>query len=247
MSPAGPVTCSWLWTQTRGRSSSNSSSPSGWRSARCAAAASCPRSMSSARWKSRRSVVVVVIAGVLAGAADDDLVLLDRHLDGPVAGPVLCVDRAVGDLGIEPQPIPLLAVVERALERRRRQLRSGPASATPAAPAAALGLVLLVGLGLGFRLVLVLLELLLGPRGLGLELGGDQGVVLGAQVDLVVEVDGGRALGRVALRRQVVLALEGGDLGGRHLELVGDPRVGPALADPGADLVQMGAQRTASH
>src|SRR5206468_10198147 len=117
MSPAGPVTCSWLCTHTRGCASSNSSSPSGCGSARCAAAASWSRSMSSARWKSRRSVGVV-IAGVLAGAADDDLVLFDRHLDGPVAGPMLCVDRAVGDLGIEPQPVPLLAVVERALEGR---------------------------------------------------------------------------------------------------------------------------------
>src|SRR3954453_10000488 len=118
MSPAGPVTCSWLWTQTRGRASSNSSSPSGWISERCAAAASRPRSISSARRKSCRSVVV--IAGVLAGAADDDLVLFDRHRDGPVTGPVLCIHGAVGHGRVQPEAVTLLAVVEGALERRHR-------------------------------------------------------------------------------------------------------------------------------
>src|SRR5215204_6809019 len=60
------------------------------------------------------SVVVVLVA---AGAADHDLVLLDRDLDGPVAGPVLGVDGVVLDGGVEPQAVAFLAVVERALER----------------------------------------------------------------------------------------------------------------------------------
>src|SRR5215208_230833 len=214
MSPAGPVTCSWLWTQTRGRASSRSSRPSGWSSERCAAAASCSRSIATARWKSWRSVVV--IAGVLAGATDDDLVLLDRHLDGPMTGPVLCVDRAVGDLRIEPEAVALLAVVERPLVGRLAPGRAGAPAAPAAAPATALGPVLLL-VGLFVLVVLV------GARGLCLELRSDQRVVLGAQVDLIVEVDPGDALRRLALRRKLVLALEGRDLGRRHLELMRDP------------------------
>src|SRR5436190_21947741 len=57
------------------------------------------------------------VFGFYAGAADHDLVLVDRDLDGPVARPVLGVDRVVGHGGIEPQPVALVAVVERALER----------------------------------------------------------------------------------------------------------------------------------
>ena len=60
----------------------------------------------------------VVVAGVVAGAADHDLVLLDRDLDRAVAGPVLGVDGVVRDRGVEPQAVALLAVVEGALERR---------------------------------------------------------------------------------------------------------------------------------
>src|SRR5689334_1790727 len=154
-----------------------------------------------------------------------------------MAGPVLGVDGAVGDLRIEPEAVALLAMVERPFERRRRGLAAAPAPAPAPAPAAALGLVVIV---LG---VLVLVGLvLLGRGGLGLELGGDQRVVLRAQVDLVVEVDAGRALGRLTLGRQFVLALERSDLRGRRLELMSDPGVGPSLADPGADLVEMRAQ-----
>jgi hypothetical protein len=36
-----------------------------------------------------------------------------------------------------------------------------------------------------------------------------------------------------------VLALEGPDVGHRDVELVGDPGVGAAFADPGSDLVQL--------
>jgi hypothetical protein len=37
-----------------------------------------------------------------------------------------------------------------------------------------------------------------------------------------------------------VLALEAADVPDGDLELVGDPRVGPTLADPGPDLVELG-------
>ena len=136
------------------------------------------------------------------GAADDDLLLLDRHLDRPVAGPVLGVDGVVLHGGVEPQAVALLAVVEGALERlaaargrrgaapprpprggaaaglrrrRRRSSSSSPSSSSSASSSSA--------------------------SGLGrLELGGDQRVVLGAEVDLLVEV-GARAPSVVLARR----------------------------------------------
>jgi hypothetical protein len=87
---------------------------------------------------------------------------------------------------------------------------------------------------------------LLGAGGLGgVELGGDEGLVLGAQVDLVVEVG---AVGRldVALL-ETLLTLERADLLHGHLELVRDPRIGASLANPGADLVEVWAERSAGH
>ncbi len=90
-------------------------------------------------------------------------------------------------------------------------------------------------------LVAVLFLLLLGALRLGrLELGGDERVVLGAQIDLVVEVNADPGLG-VAVRLQPLLTLEGLDLLDRHLELVGDPGIGAALPDPGSYPVQLGA------
>ncbi len=137
---------------------------------------------------------------VVAGAADDDAVLFDRDLDRPVTGPVLGVDRVVLDRGVEPQSVALLAVIERALERTR--LPAPERDAAHAAPATAATaacarlrrvLVLVVGVaafGLPLGRFLLGLRLRLGARALGggfggLELGGDQRVVLGAQVDLV--------------------------------------------------------------
>src|SRR3954470_23933629 len=87
----------------------------------------------------RGSVFGVVLAS--AGTADHDLIFLDRDLDGTVAGPVLGVHGIVLDGGIEPQPVALLAMVERALERPG----GGPAAGAPAAaPGGALGLLLLL-------------------------------------------------------------------------------------------------------
>jgi hypothetical protein len=129
-------------------------------------------------------------------------------------------------------------VVERRLERAvvaGRGTAPGGRAAAAAAPALGLLLRLVLVLGLGLRL-----------RGLlrlgGVELGGDERVVLRAQVDLVVEVRAGGSLAVLALGLQVLLALERLDLLHRHLQLVGDPRVGPPLADPTADLVQVRAQ-----
>src|SRR4051812_24090667 len=169
-----------------------------------------------------------------SGAADHDLVLLDRDLDRAVARPVLGIDRIVLDRGIEPQAVALFAVIERALERTGR---CGATARTPAAaPRGALGLVLVLiflgrGGGLGGsgrgRLLLGLLAgrflggallLLRLARGLFLELRGDQRIVLGAQVDLI-----NNAAIVVGVRLEPLLALERLDLLDGHFQLVRDP------------------------
>src|SRR5262249_53546565 len=145
----------------------------------------------------------------------------------------------------------LLAVVERALEHRG--LAAPPAaapSATPAAPAPPAARGILVALvALVVLVVLVLVRLGLGGRRLGLplDLRRDQPVVLRPEIDLVIEVRARRTVDGFTLRRQVVFALEGIDLLHGHLELVGDPCVGPTLAHPGTDLVQVRAKRAAGH
>src|SRR5215213_2377521 len=135
------------------------------------------RSNRDRRYARRRPRSVVSVAATRA--PDHDLVLLDRDLHRPVAGPVLGVDRVVLDGGVEPQPVALLAVVERALER----LAAAPAAAAAAAGGAAAWRRLL-GSALGGLLGQP--GLLLRAAGLfGLELRGDRGVVLGAEVDLL--------------------------------------------------------------
>ena len=104
--------------------------------------------------------------------------------------------------------------------------------------ALALGLVLvavLVPLGRSFRLDALGLDL--G----GLQLSGDQRVVLGAQVDLL-EVGPAPARDRLVVAGELVLALELLDVLHADFELMGDPGVGTALPYPDADLVQMWAQ-----
>src|SRR3954465_4796434 len=89
----------------------------------------------------RGSVFGVVLAP--AGAADHDLVFLDRDLDGAVARPVLGVHGVILDGGVQPQAVPLLAVVERALERARGR---GATARTPtAAPGGTLGFLVIFG------------------------------------------------------------------------------------------------------
>ena len=134
----------------------------------------------------------LVVAG--AGAADHDLVLLDRDLDGPVARPVLRVDRVVGDGRVEPEPVALLAVVERRLDRRRRRRSCGASdrrgasgagaawlrprrrpSSSPSDPAASAS------------------ASWPGAASAASSSAAIARVVLGAQVDLVVEVGAGGA------------------------------------------------------
>ena len=246
MSPAGPVTCSWLWTQTRGRASSNSSSPSGCGCARCAAPPSSVRSMSSARRKSWRSVVVVFIAGVLAGATDDDLVLLDRHLDGPVARPVLCVDRAVGHRRVEPQAVALLAVVERSLECGRRSLATRCRSGGRGRP--------------GARGGAWACPRPRRPRSSASSSPDSSARAASASSSAAISASSS-ARRSISSSKSTPAAPSGASPSGAssfsrlkaaiwfdgHLELVGDPGVGPALADPGPDLIEMWAQRTACH
>src|SRR4051794_29573564 len=160
-----------------------------------------------------------------------------------MAGPVLGVGGVVGAGGIEPQAVALLAVVERALED---VLGATAPAATAAAPAPPLGrgpvLVVVV-------VVPVVLVVVLGrTRSVGFELGGDESVVLGPQINLVVEVqarsvDGLRSVPVVEL----VLALELLYLLDGDLQLVGDPRIRAALADPATDLVEMRTQRATCH
>ena len=129
--------------------------------------------------------------------------------------PVLGVDRVVLHGGIEPQAVALLAVIERPFQRAGLRL-AAPAPAAAAATARRLVAVLVGGrLLLGLGLLGRFLGLRLGacPGGLRcIELLRDQLVVLGTEVDLVIEVD---AVGVVG--DEIVLALEGGDLLRRDL------------------------------
>src|SRR3954471_24687256 len=194
------------------------------------------------------SVFVFVLA--TAGAADHDLVFLDRDLDGAVTRPVLGVHGIVLHGGIEPQAVALLAVVEGAFERARGGAPPRPATA---AAAGALGLLLLLsvvtlggllrfgGLARGLFSRRGLLFGALG--GLLLELGGDRRIVLGAQVDLLVGVASG--VGAVGL--ELLLALERLDLLNGDVQLMSDPRVGTTLSHPPTDLVKLGTQGPATH
>src|SRR5690606_29084152 len=125
---------------------------------------------------------------------------------------VLGVDRVVLHSRVEPQPVPLLAVVERPLERARAGLAAAPAATTAATTRRLVAVPVLVGLPLarlGLRGGLRGLGFGLGLGGLRrFQLGGDQRVILRAQVDLVIEVDA--VVGVVG--GEVVLTLEGRDL-----------------------------------
>ena len=156
---------------------------------------------------------------------------------------MLGVDRVVLDRGVEPQPVALVAVVERALER----LALAPASpAPPAAAAAALGGVALLGLGAGGVVVivgrLVVGRFVIGRRLvlLGLERRRDEGVVLGPEIELVRAGGWGGIVSVAGVRGEVVLALETLDVRDGHVELMRDPRVGATLTHPRTDLIQLG-------
>src|SRR5208283_6142168 len=98
-------------------------------------------------------------------------VLLDRHFDGPVAGPVLGVDGVVLDRRVEPQAVALLTVVEGALERRGVARGAPPAPAAPPTSRACGGL---AGVGLLAILAQRLLASALGLGFGGFQLGCDQ-------------------------------------------------------------------------
>src|SRR5437763_537792 len=158
-----------------------------------------------------------------------------------MAGPVLGVGGIVRDGGVEPQAVALLAVVEGALERAR----AGPAAtapatppAAPAAPGLALAVLALVGL--------ILCGLLVR---LGVERGRHERVILSAEVILqTAELRVPVPVPVAGLRRsQVVLALEGHELAHAHIELMRDPGVRSALANPRPDLVELGLERPARH
>jgi hypothetical protein len=152
---------------------------------------------------------------------------------------VLGVDRIVLDRGIEPQSVALLAVIEGPLEWPGV---ASPASAAPATTAPpfgpTLGVLILIGA------IAVLGRLGAGALGLGFggfELRGDQRVILGAEVDLLGVVANGR-IGTGLLAGEVVLALELLDVADTDLQLVCHPGVGPSLAHPGADLIEVRTQ-----
>ena len=114
---------------------------------------------------------------------------------------------------------PVAASAAAAPRRRRRRPRP-TAWPSPSSSVALLGFVLL---GLGLLLVGLLF---LGRLAEGLDL----------RLDLVAELD---LAGVLLLGRELVPAAELAQLGRGDVELVGDPGIGAALADPGADLVEL--------
>ena len=140
----GASTSRCAWRPAARRLGTSRRSPARRSPATCARPATTPAARASRSsdgprraggWAGLLVVVGVAVFGVVvADAADHDLILLDRHLDRPVPGPVLGVDRIVLDGGVEPQAVALLAVVERGLERGGLAPGAPPAAA-PAAPA----------------------------------------------------------------------------------------------------------------
>src|SRR4051812_8932615 len=154
---------------------------------------------------------------------------------------MLGVEGVLLDRGVEPEAVAvLLAVVERRLELFAP---SAPTAAATTATATTTGSGARAALGTLLAL-LVLVTLVLGLlRLLGLlGLGGG----LDLRFDLVTQVDFAGA-GALVVGREVVLLAELAQLGRADLQLVGDPGIGPALVDPGADLVELRLQRASSH
>ena len=143
--------------------------------------------------RARAAAVVVV-----AGAADHDLVLLDRDLDRPVAGPVLGVDRVVlrrrGRATGRSPPRRGRTCPRAGRRRLAARARRGGRGGARLAPSARLVVVVLVASAASASAAASAFSAASASSSApaasrGLELGGDQRVVLGAQVDLVVEVD----------------------------------------------------------
>ncbi len=107
-----------------------------------------------------------------------------------------------------------------------------PAAGTPRALLA----VAILGRRLAVGFLVVLAVAVVGGR---LLVGGKlflAGRRLDLRLDLVAEVDLGAVL---LLVLELVAAAKLAQLAGRDLELVGNPRIGAPLADPGADLVEL--------
>jgi len=185
-----------------------------------------------------RHASVFGVFGLLAtGTPDDDLIFFDQHLYWPVSGPVFGVDRIVLHGGVEPKPDPLFAVVESCLEWAAAVALTAPSctATAPATPAS--------------WLITVIVAITIGCCGfrLSVKFGGDQSIVLGPQVDLIVKIDGGDGGVGIGIWLQRIFALEGLDLLDCDLELVCDPGVGASLTHPGADSVQLRSQRSSWH
>src|SRR5271165_67187 len=138
--------------------------------------------------------------------------------------------------------------VARARARPGRRRPATAAATTAAAGARSAGLLALLALLAGLVDVVAFTGLRgcgageLGLRLGGLELGGDQSVILGTQVDLLGVAGAARAVGRLLVADELVLALELLDVAHANFELVCDPGVGAALANPGANLVEVWTQ-----
>ena len=176
-------------------------------------------------------LILVVVRVLAAGAADHDLVLLDRDLDRPVAGPVLGVDRVVLDGRVEPQAVALIAVVEGRLERARRtcavrrplrpprrprRRRAGRSSSSSSDSSSSSG------------------------RSAS---AASSSAAISASSSARRSISSSKSTARPALGvgagLETLLALEGLNLLDGDLELVRDPGVGSALAHPGADAIEL--------
>jgi hypothetical protein len=155
--------------------------------------------------------------------------------------PVLRIGGVIFDRGIEPDAVAvLLTLIEGRLERLATAASTAPApaTATPSPRPLLASLAALVVLAVPIILALVGRALLLLGLGL-LELRLD------LRLDLVAKVD--VAVGFLALGGEAVAASEIPQLGRRDAELMRDPCIGPALANPGANLIELWSQGLASH
>ncbi len=201
-----------------------------------------------------------------------DLVLLDEHLDGAVAGPVLGVDRVVLDGGVQPQAVALLAVLEGAFQgsgaarggarrpRPPRRLRrragvsasssssSASSSSAPRSARSARSRSACLGLcAFALRAASASARSRSASRA-----AASSSAAISASSSARRSISSGKSCAGDARRGilvadQLVLALELLDLLHRDFELMGDPRVGATLAHPGADLVELWTERLAWH
>jgi hypothetical protein len=136
-------------------------------------------------------------------------------------------------------------MIERPLERPGAAAAGARPEHAPSAPAAPAprswpGRVLVVGL---IAVILPIAPLarfcsrLLGSELGGLELGRDQRIVLGPQIDLVGVVRGAAGTLRSIVLTERILPLELFDIAYADFELVRDPSVGATLPHPGSDLI----------